>query len=94
MANATITWMRDPASGLTPGGDNHFDGDYFKARWSETGVIEADCLLCHLPEYDIKKRNEQLSQAELPLGGHRRRGLRPGHRHRGQQSTARKWPTT
>ncbi|MGC8988762.1 MAG: hypothetical protein ACP5MD_01435 [Verrucomicrobiia bacterium] len=56
------TWMRDPASGLTPGGDNHFDGDYFKARWSETGVIEADCLLCHLPEYDFKKRNAQLAR--------------------------------
>lgn len=56
------TWMRDPDSGLTPGGDNHFDGDYFKARWSETGVIEADCLLCHLPEYDFKKRNAQLAK--------------------------------
>lgn len=55
------TWMRDPASGLTTGGDNRFDGDYFKARWSETGVIEADCLLCHLPEYNFKKRNEQLA---------------------------------
>ncbi|MBI4328099.1 MAG: hypothetical protein HY674_22945, partial [Chloroflexi bacterium] len=31
------TWMREPASGLSPGGDNRFDGDYFKARWSETG---------------------------------------------------------
>jgi hypothetical protein len=55
-------WMRDPASGLTSGGDNHFDGDYFKARWAETGVIEADCLLCHLPEYNFKKRNEQLAK--------------------------------
>lgn len=56
------TWMRDPASGLTAGGDNRFDGDYFKARWSETGVVEADCLLCHLPEYDIKKRNDHLTK--------------------------------
>ena len=55
-------WMRDPASGLTAGGDNRFDGDYFKARWSETGVIEADCLLCHLPEYNFKKRNQQLAK--------------------------------
>jgi hypothetical protein len=53
--------MADPASGLTPGGDNGLDGDYFKARWSETGVIEADCLLCHQPEYDYKKRNAQLA---------------------------------
>jgi nitrate/TMAO reductase-like tetraheme cytochrome c subunit len=54
-------WMKDPKSGLQPGGDNFFDGDYYKARWSETGVIEADCLLCHLPEYDFKKRNAQLA---------------------------------
>lgn len=53
--------MRDPASGLSPGGDNGLDGDYFKARWSDTGVIEADCLLCHLPKYDYKKRNNQLA---------------------------------
>ncbi|RPI21392.1 MAG: hypothetical protein EHM61_24890 [Acidobacteria bacterium] len=54
-------WMADPASGLAPGGDNRLDGDYFRARWSETGVIEADCLLCHLPEYDYKVRNQQLA---------------------------------
>jgi len=54
-------WMRDPASGLIPGGDNNLDGDYYKARWSETGVIEADCLLCHQPEYDLKKRNAELA---------------------------------
>jgi hypothetical protein len=54
-------WMRDPASGLASGGENGFDGDYFKARWSETGVIEADCLLCHMPEYDLKRRNAELA---------------------------------
>ncbi len=53
--------MADPASGLTVGGDNGLDGDYYKARWSETGVIEADCLLCHQPEYDYKGRNAQLA---------------------------------
>ncbi len=53
--------MADPASGLAPGGDNGLDGDYYKARWLETGVIEADCLLCHQPEYDYKKRNAQLA---------------------------------
>ncbi|MBL0161899.1 MAG: hypothetical protein IPP47_33315 [Bryobacterales bacterium] len=53
--------MADATNGLTPGGDNGLDGDYFKARWSETGVIEADCLLCHQPEYDYKKRNAQLA---------------------------------
>jgi len=54
-------WMRNPASGFTPGGENALDGDYYKARWSETGVIEADCLLCHMPEYDLKKRNAELA---------------------------------
>ena len=53
--------MEDPASGLTAGGENGLDGDYYKARWSETGVIEADCLLCHSPEYNFKKRNDQLA---------------------------------
>lgn len=60
--NRYDAWMRNPASGFSSGGDNRFDGDYFKARWSETGVIEADCLLCHLPEYNFKKRNEQLAK--------------------------------
>ena len=55
------TWMRNPASGMVVGGENGLSGDYFKARWSETGVIEADCLLCHLPEYDLKKRNGELA---------------------------------
>jgi hypothetical protein len=53
--------MADPESGLTAGGDNGFDGDYYKARWSRTGVIEADCLLCHMPEYDLKTRNAELA---------------------------------
>jgi len=55
-------WMRDSASGMTAGGDNGLDGDYYKARWSQTGVIEADCLLCHMPEYDYKKRNAELAK--------------------------------
>lgn len=53
-------WMADPASGFAPGGDNRFDGDYHKARWSESGVIEADCLLCHLPEYDWAQREHHI----------------------------------
>jgi len=53
-------WMADPASGLSPGGDNGFDGDYYQARWSETGVLEADCLLCHLPEYGFAERKKQI----------------------------------
>lgn len=55
-------WMNNPASGLISGSKNNLDGDYYKARWSETGVIEADCLLCHMPEYNLKKRNELLTK--------------------------------
>jgi hypothetical protein len=47
--------------GMKSGGDNGLDGDYFKAKWSDTGVIEADCLLCHMPEYNFKERNTQLA---------------------------------
>ena len=52
-------WMADPASGFAPGGENDFDGDYYRARWSETGVLEADCLICHLPEYNMAERRKQ-----------------------------------
>lgn len=52
--------MKDSINKFISGGDNGFDGDYFKARWDETGVIEADCMLCHLPEYDYKHRNAML----------------------------------
>ncbi len=53
--------MADPASGLTSGGENGLSGDYYRARWAETGVIEADCLLCHQPEYNYARRNAQLA---------------------------------
>ena len=46
----------------TAGGENNFDGDYFQAHWNRSGVIEADCNLCHLPEYDYKTRNEHLTK--------------------------------
>ncbi len=55
-------WMRDPASGMKSGGDNGLNGDYHKAQWSETGVMEADCLLCHLPDYRHEKRNAELKK--------------------------------
>lgn len=58
-------WMSDPASGFTPGGDNNFDGDYYEARWSETGVLEADCMICHMPEYDFSARAKQLDELNL-----------------------------
>lgn len=45
----------------TAGGINNFDGDYYQAHWNRSGVIEADCNLCHLPEYDYKGRNAQMA---------------------------------
>ena len=55
-------YAADPNNGITSGGENFFDGDYYKARWAATGVIEADCLLCHSPGYDIQERNAQIAQ--------------------------------
>jgi formate dehydrogenase gamma subunit len=53
-------FMMDKKSGLISGGDNNFDGDYYQALWDETGVLEADCLICHQPEYDNEERKKQL----------------------------------
>jgi len=55
-------WMSDPNSGLVPGDENNFDGDYYQALWSKTGVLEADCGICHLPEYDFAERKAQLER--------------------------------
>lgn len=60
--------MSIPGSGLSSGGENGLDGDYYKARWLETGVIEADCLLCHMPEYDLKERNAALANLNFRWG--------------------------
>ncbi len=46
--------------GLVPGGENGLDGDYYKALWSKTGVVEADCLICHMPGYRFEARNKEL----------------------------------
>ncbi len=44
----------------TAGGINDLDGDYYKAYWNLTGVIEADCNICHQPEYNFMGRNKNL----------------------------------
>jgi len=45
------------------------DGDYSsldtpdgRSRFKVSGVVEADCLMCHLPSYDLRERNIQLSK--------------------------------
>lgn len=50
------------------------DGDYYQSRWDRTGVIEADCFICHLPGYNYKERLRQLSRqnfqwAVVPASG-------------------------
>ena len=44
------------------------DGDFSsrfspdrRSHFKESGVVEADCLLCHLPDYRIDDRNRQIS---------------------------------
>lgn len=38
------------------------DGDYHKTDWVRSGVLEADCMMCHMPTYDMKARTEQLGK--------------------------------
>jgi len=38
------------------------DGDYFQSQWDRSGVVEADCLLCHLEGYSFDDRVAQLEQ--------------------------------
>ena len=52
--------MRNARYGFTSGGINNYDGDYYQARWGESGVIEADCFICHLPGYDNTERVKQI----------------------------------
>jgi hypothetical protein len=48
-------------------GKNLLDGDFSshftpdkKSRFRQSGVVEADCLICHMSGYDLTQRNEQL----------------------------------
>jgi len=36
------------------------NGDYFQSKWDQTGVIEADCFICHLQNYNYLDRREQI----------------------------------
>jgi len=41
------------------------DGDYRGAHWDRSGVLEADCLICHSAYYDWNDRNAQLKAGNL-----------------------------
>lgn len=38
------------------------NGDYYQARWHESGVLEADCFICHAENYDYSLRAEQIKK--------------------------------
>lgn len=41
---------------IIPRGDNYLYGDYYQSHWEKSGVLEADCLICHLKGYNWKNR--------------------------------------
>lgn len=49
-------YANKPENNVLPRGDNYLDGDYYKSNWDKSGVLEADCLICHLKGYNWKKR--------------------------------------
>ena len=50
----------DTPLGAEPQLAQTLDGDYYQSKWDKTGVVEADCFICHLPGYNFKERNIQL----------------------------------
>jgi len=36
------------------------DGDYYQSNWDKSGVVEIDCLICHLAGYNFEDRIAQL----------------------------------
>ena len=49
-------FANDPDNGILPNADNFLDGDYYRSNWAKSGVLEADCLICHLKGYNWKAR--------------------------------------
>ena len=39
-----------------------FDGDYYQSHWDKSGVVEADCFVCHLSGYSFEDRVAQLER--------------------------------
>lgn len=38
------------------------DGDYYQSHWDKSGVVEADCFVCHLQRYNFEERIGQLEK--------------------------------
>jgi hypothetical protein len=62
--NRTMTLRQAEALNKNP-----LDGDFSsqatpdkKSHFRESGVVEADCLICHMPGYRMEARNEQLGR--------------------------------
>jgi formate dehydrogenase gamma subunit len=51
------------------------DGDYYQSKWDKTGVIEADCFICHLPGYNFKERNLQLQDLNFKWASNAASGI-------------------
>lgn len=52
----------NPATWKSP---ESLDGDYHGNKWLESGVLEADCLICHLDTYDLFARNTEVKAGNL-----------------------------
>jgi hypothetical protein len=59
-ANRYDEFAADPNNRIEHMGDNYLDGDYYQAGWVNSGVTEADCLICHLEGYDWQARSLSL----------------------------------
>jgi formate dehydrogenase gamma subunit len=51
----------DEHLGENPDLADTLDGDYYRSRWDQSGVVEADCLVCHLEGYRFEERVDQLT---------------------------------
>jgi formate dehydrogenase gamma subunit len=67
------------------------DGDYYQSQWDKSGVVEADCMLCHLPDYNYDARVEQLTNGnyQWAVVAGSRIGIVEGDVSRGQEPIVR-----
>ena len=45
-----------------PGLRDSLDGDYYRSNWDKSGVVEADCFICHFKGYNFDARVDQLEK--------------------------------